>query len=756
MLPNVSAANAQESAANDSELRYRRLFESARDGILILDAASGRIDDVNPCLADILGYARAEFIGKHVWEFAPFKEVFPTREAFSALQENDYVAHEDMPLEAFDGRIIDVGLVCNAYLVEEKRIIQCNIRDITSKKLAEKSRLNLEAQIRASQKMDAIGGLAGGIAHDFNNLLSVILCYTKFAMEGLQDGDPVRDDLHEVEKASARAADLTRQLLAFSRKQVLRPVPLDLNQVASGLEKMLRRILGEDIDFLFVLDPNLRLTLADPGQIEQVLMNLVVNARDAMPMGGKLTIETANIELDEDYAATHMSVKPGAYVMIAVADTGTGMDAETKGRVFEPFFTTKEPGKGTGLGLSTVYGIVKQSGGNIWVYSELGYGTTFKIYLPCDRMVVTADAKTSTSPSPSIQVGTETLLVVEDEETVRKVAQRILLAAGYTVLMASNGKEALRLCESYEGDIANVCRDVDGDSCDDCAITGANGSGGDPANDGLDLNGDGICEFDADGDTIPDDVEGTGDTDGDGIPNYLDTDSDNDGILDRDEAGDNNSATAPIDTDNDGTPDYLDTDSDNDGIPDEIEAGDADEETPAIDTDGDGTPDYRDLDSDNDGLSDAEEAGDDDPSTPPVDTDDDGVPDFQDTDADGDGIDDADDNCPIDANPDQSDSNGDNQGDACQSDSADDQDEDGVPDSQDNCPGASNTTQLDTDGDGQGDVCDEDVDGDGFLNGTSPAGGSGCQAYKGLPSAWMSLLWASIALLLLARRNRQQ
>ena len=236
-------------------------------------------------------------------------------------------------------------------------------------------------------------------------------------------------------------------------------MPLDLNQIAAGVEKMLRRILGEDIDLVQVLAPDLGLTLADPGQIEQVMMNLVVNARDAMPEGGKLTIETSNVEIDEEYAARHVAVKPGSYVLLAVTDTGCGMDEQTKARIFEPFFTTKEKGKGTGLGLSTVYGIVKQSGGNIWVYSEPGQGTTFKIYLPRELSAATATA-TKPPTVPRRATGTETILVVEDEEALRKVAKRTLDAAGYTVLTAADGDEALLTCARHAGDIHLLLTDV--------------------------------------------------------------------------------------------------------------------------------------------------------------------------------------------------------------------------------------------------------------------------------------------------------
>jgi len=324
--------------------------------------------------------------------------------------------------------------------------------------LVEESRVKLEDQLRSHQKMEAIGSLAGGVAHDFNNQLAVILGYTQLSLEEMREDDPQRDNFLEVEKAGQQAAMLTRQLLAFGRRQVLQPMSLDLNQVLTKLEKMLRRIIGEDIDMVQVLAPDLGLTLADPGQIEQVLMNLVINARDAMPTGGKLTIETANVVLDEEYKARHVSVNPGPHVLLSVTDSGCGMDEQTRARLFEPFFTTKERGKGTGLGLSTVYGIVKQSGGNIWVYSEPGQGTTFKLYFPLQLSA--AALGTGIPATVTRVVGTETVLVVEDEEAVRALAERILGAAGYTVLTAANGNEALLTCEAYRGKIHLVLIDV--------------------------------------------------------------------------------------------------------------------------------------------------------------------------------------------------------------------------------------------------------------------------------------------------------
>ena len=570
-----------------SEKRYRRLFQAAKDGILILDAPTGRIVDVNPFLTELTGYSREDFLGKHVWELGPFKDAPASKSAFDELQAKRYVRYEDLPLKALDGRKIDVEFVSNVYRVDDRDEIQCNIRDITERKRtegelrfknlilrtqqetsldgilvvdvngsvvssnlrfsdmwgipaevlatrsdkvvfesltsklaapeavisqvrhlnahpdeksqdeislkdgrtfdrysapmlgpsgvyfgrvwyfrdisdrkhAEAEREKLADQLRASQKMEAIGMLAGGVAHDFNNLLSVILSYTEYAMEVSSAGTRSMGDLLEVKKAALRAADLTRQLLAFSRKQVLQPVPLNLNLIATGVENMLRRILGEDIDYVQVLAPDLGVVCADPGQIEQVIMNLVVNARDAMPAGGKLTIETANVEIDEDYASQHVAAKPGPYVQLTVTDTGCGMDAQTRARIFEPFFTTKDTGKGTGLGLSTAFGIVNQSGGCIWVYSEPGHGTTFKVYLPRDLSgtVVTPVKRPTDSRKPA---SGETVLVVEDEGPLRAVLQRTLHAAGYNVLTAADGVEALRVGAGHAGEIHLLLTDV--------------------------------------------------------------------------------------------------------------------------------------------------------------------------------------------------------------------------------------------------------------------------------------------------------
>jgi PAS domain S-box-containing protein len=329
------------------------------------------------------------------------------------------------------------------------------IQDVSEQRTALLDRTKLEEQLRLAQKMEAVGSLAGGIAHDFNNLLSVILSYVGFVVNALPEGDSRRDDLAEAQKAAERATSLTRQLLAFGRKQVLQPVPLNLNHVAAEMEQMLRRIIGEDVSMVQRLDPELGLAMADPGQIEQVVMNLVGNSRDAMPLGGRLTIETANADFERDDVA---GLDAGPYVILSVSDNGSGMDAATQARAFEPFFTTKDPGRGTGLGLSTAYGIVKQSGGNVSVYSELGVGTTIRVYLPRTSDLAPTVAEPLASAMPA--VGHETVLVVEDEEGVRNSAARILSAAGYTVLTAENGIEALRQFDVPEREIALVLTDV--------------------------------------------------------------------------------------------------------------------------------------------------------------------------------------------------------------------------------------------------------------------------------------------------------
>jgi PAS domain S-box-containing protein len=332
-------------------------------------------------------------------------------------------------------------------------------QDVTDRREAESEHQRLEEQLRQSQKMEAIGQLAGGVAHDFNNLLTLIKAYSGLVADQLDEGSAIKSDVVEIQRAAGRAASLTQQLLAFSRKQILQPRVLDLNRVSRDLEPMLRPLIGDNIQIVTKPGASLGRVKADPGQIEQVLINLSLNARDAMPSGGTLTIETANVELDEAYHGRHAVIAPGPYVLLAVSDTGVGMDEDTRSRVFEPFFTTKPVGKGTGLGLSTVYGIVKQSSGYIWVYSEPQRGTTFKIYLP--RLVADEiGATTAEHPAVVPESGSETVLLAEDEPAVRSLARRILERYGYTVLEARDGKDALRVAEHYRQPIQLLVTDM--------------------------------------------------------------------------------------------------------------------------------------------------------------------------------------------------------------------------------------------------------------------------------------------------------
>jgi two-component system cell cycle sensor histidine kinase/response regulator CckA len=391
--------------------------------------------------AELVRLGEAQMIGAPSidWLGVPMKT---GDKAFGVLVVQSYT--ENVRYQARDQEILNFVGQHVATVIEHKR--------------AENALRQSEKQLWQSQKMEAVGRLAGGVAHDFNNLLTVIKGYTELMLEDLKPSDPMRAEMEEVQKAADRAAALTRQLLAFSRRQVLAPKVVNLNYLVEDMNKLLRRLLGEDIELSIRLGEDLGSVKADPGQVEQVIMNLAVNARDAMPKGGKLTLETANLELDQGYSREHATVRPGPYVMLAISDTGSGMDAETLAHVFEPFFTTKEQGKGTGLGLSTVYGIVKQSGGYIWPYSEPGMGTTFKIYLPrVDEMV--ERAQTRAQPSPGL-AGTETILLVEDEEGVRVLTRQLLQRHGYTVLEAEHGQDALLLCERYSGPIHLLLSDV--------------------------------------------------------------------------------------------------------------------------------------------------------------------------------------------------------------------------------------------------------------------------------------------------------
>jgi two-component system cell cycle sensor histidine kinase/response regulator CckA len=559
-----------------SESRYRRLFEAAQDGILIVDVDSRRVFDVNPFLLKLVGFTREELVGKELWEIGFFKDIVSNKNAFQTLTDKGYIRYEHLPLKTKDGRQIPVEFVSNVYEVGGSQVVQCNIRDISARVHAEdelrlrdraiqaatqgllitdpsqtdnplvyvspgferitgyrshealgrncrflqgpgsdpaivaklrqaivsvepcsvelvnyrkdgtsfwnelsispvrddagrlthfvgvqadvSARRKLESQFHQAQKMEAVGQLAGGVAHDFNNLLTIISGYSEILLGSLPSYDPNRSLVKAIAEAGERAAGLTRQLLFFSRQAVLQTKVLDLNEVVEETESLLRRMIGEDVLLATVLAPNLRRIKADPGQLGQVLMNLAINARDAMPRGGKLTFETSEVRFDEAFVATHAECKPGRYVKLAVSDNGNGMTPEVQAHVFEPFFTTKGPGKGTGLGLATVYGIVKQNAGFINLYSEPGKGTTFKIFFPAvdERSQPSSHDMFSVTPP----VGTETILVVEDEDGVRAFAVLALQMQGYQVLHADNGEKALRIVAKHEGRIDLLMTDV--------------------------------------------------------------------------------------------------------------------------------------------------------------------------------------------------------------------------------------------------------------------------------------------------------
>jgi len=573
-----TAHNKAQQALEDSETRYRRLFETAKDGILILDFKTGQIADVNPFLIEMLGYTHSEFVGKKLWEIGPFKDIPASRSAFSALQTKGVIRYEDLPLETKDGRRINVEFVSNVYPVDGTQVVQCNVRDITERVQAEAAlkisethhrsvfegavhgiyrgtldgrfldvnpalvamlgyssteevlklsvsqdvfaepeeglrllhkwqvtaeieeevqwkrrdqrlitvrlsgrvlgsehqrpagleviaedvteRRALEEQLRQAQKIEAVGQLAGGMAHEFNNYLGIVLGYSELLLEEAGTTEGLRRNVAEIKAATQRTASLTRQLLALSRRQVLEPKVLDVNAVVWETHKLLRRLIPGNIDLVPVLEPNLQQVKVDPAQIQQILINLVVNARDAMPQGGKVVIETANVELDEEYGGRHIEVRPGRYVMLAVSDNGSGIDEQTQARIFEPFFTTKQKGKGTGLGLSTVYGIVRQSGGHITVESALREGSRFRIYLP-PTAVTELKVEDETPPlETEILSGTETVLVVEDEPALRRLISVSLEKRGYTVLAAEDGSEAIRILENNPGEIDLVVSDI--------------------------------------------------------------------------------------------------------------------------------------------------------------------------------------------------------------------------------------------------------------------------------------------------------
>ena len=441
----------KQKLAEESDRRLASIIESSQDAI-ISKTLDGVVMTWNHAAERIYGYVAEEMVGQSISKLlsTEYQQLLPqilaTLKSGESLRE--LVTHEVRK----DGTPITVSLSISPIKDDFGSITSISMiaRDISEHK-------RLEDQLRQSQKMDAVGRLAGGVAHDFNNLLTVILGRAELTDKRPGLDDSVRRNIKLIHQTATRAAVLTRQLLQFSRQQVLQPQVLELNSIVPDMQEMLRRLVSEDIDLIIKLNPKAARIKADPGQIEQVVMNLVVNARDAMPNGGKLTIQTSNVDLDEEYCRTHEDATPGEYVMLSVGDTGSGMDENTRAYIFEPFFTTKEMGKGTGLGLSTVYGIVKQAGGNIYVYSEIGQGTIFKVYFPAVTEQVHGAKTSSSLPATG---GGETILLVEDEDGIRELLNEILMEKGYTVLLASDGEQAIQCSKDHKKEIHLLLTDV--------------------------------------------------------------------------------------------------------------------------------------------------------------------------------------------------------------------------------------------------------------------------------------------------------
>jgi PAS domain S-box-containing protein len=460
-LLDITSRHETEQALRDSEAKFRTVGISAPDALILINS-EGLVEYWNPAAERMFGYTALEMQGVDVHEkvmpetFGPrFRSAFVK---FCETGKGDAIGLTvELTAKRKDGSEFPIEISVNPILVKGKYWSSAIIRDITERKRAEADRKNLQEQLAQASKMEAVGRLAGGIAHDFNNLLTTILGYSEMILTMIPEEDPLHAEIQEISKAGKRAASLTQQLLAFSRKQVIMPRTIDLNAVVKEAQKMLDRLIGEHIRLVFRLDPDLGLIKADPHQIDQVLLNLAVNSRDAMPNGGTLTIATANRTIGERPESRNSEIAPGDYAVLSVADTGVGMSEETRIRIFEPFFSTKEVGKGTGLGLAMVYGIAKQNGGAVTVDSAPGKGTTFTIYLPLTSDVA---SDINVTKKPASPLGTETVLLVEDDETVQRLTRKLLLHLGYEVLQARNTDDAMRVAAAHPAQIQLLLTDI--------------------------------------------------------------------------------------------------------------------------------------------------------------------------------------------------------------------------------------------------------------------------------------------------------
>ena len=430
-IEDITERKQMEDLLADSEERYRRIFETASDGIVLLEKSAGNITHVNPAAEKIMGYSKEECVGKKLQDIGVSLDMSDFPGLMQALDKSGIINYDDVPVKTRSGQ----NIYTDIYMVDRARLAQCNIREITERK-------KLEEQLRQSQKMEAVGLLASGIAHDFNNILSAIVGYGSLLQSKMRSDDPLRENVDQILVSAERAAEVTHSLLAFSRKQVMKPKPVNINGIMKRSEKFLSRLIGEDIEVRTNFAGKHLISMADAGQLEQVLLNLATNARDAMPQGGRLTLETQLVELDDNFIRDHGYGEPGMFAVISVSDTGSGLEKETIAKIFEPFFTTKELGKGTGLGLAMAYGIIKQHNGYINVYSEPEKGTTFRIYLPTIKAEEEVIIRTAAEPLPSR--GNETILLAEDDSALRKLFLTVLQEYGYKVILAVDGEDAIK------------------------------------------------------------------------------------------------------------------------------------------------------------------------------------------------------------------------------------------------------------------------------------------------------------------------